>query len=262
MLALPALARAQGACPTRPIRIILPFPAGGAAHAPWRPFGDALGARRGPRVLVGNRPGAGGNPGTDAAAKAPPDGDTLLTGGPNVIDTHDLARDTPFRRERDLECLGLMFPAPDVLVVHPSVPARTVPEFLAQQRRAGLDALDDERLHPLAFPGGFADLIGERVGHQHHAVAVADQPVARRQRHVAAADLAAHLDDMQEERGGGRGVAAPEDRQAEPRDRLAVGDAAVNDDRRAPRSPAPGRARARRKPWPGDPAARRMPRAA
>ena len=167
MLALPALARAQGAYPTRPIRIILPFPAGGAAHAPSRPFGDALGARRGPRVLVGNRPGAGGNPGTDAAAKAPPDGDALLTGGPNVIDTHDLVRDTPFRRERDLECLGPMFPAPIVLVVHPSVPARTVPEFLAQQRRAGLDALDDERLHPLAFPGGFADLIAARLDHQH-----------------------------------------------------------------------------------------------
>ncbi len=134
MLALPALARAQGAYPTRPIRIILPFPAGGAADAQTRAFGDALGAYFGQRVLVDNRPGAGGNLGTDAAAKAPPDGYTLLTGGPNVINTHYLVRDTPFRWERDLECLGLMFSAPNVLVVHPSVPARTVPEFIAHLR--------------------------------------------------------------------------------------------------------------------------------
>lgn len=61
MLALPSLARGQGAYPSRPIRIILPFPAGGAADAQTRAFGDALGVQFGQRVLVDNRPGAGGN---------------------------------------------------------------------------------------------------------------------------------------------------------------------------------------------------------
>jgi tripartite-type tricarboxylate transporter receptor subunit TctC len=132
-LALPRAAFAQ-AFPTRPMRIIVPFPAGGAADIQTRAFADALESFLGQRVLVDNRPGAGGNIGTDAAAKAPADGYTLVIGGPNVINTHYLLRDTPFRWERDLEPLGLMFASPNVLVVHPSVPARTVPEFIAYLR--------------------------------------------------------------------------------------------------------------------------------
>jgi tripartite-type tricarboxylate transporter receptor subunit TctC len=133
VLALPGIARAQP-FPSRPMRIIVPFPAGGASDAQTRAFATALEAVLGQRVLVDNRPGAGGNLGTDAAAKAAPDGYTLVTGGPNVINTHYLLRDTPFRWERDLETLGLMFSSPNVLVVHPSVPARTVPEFIAHLR--------------------------------------------------------------------------------------------------------------------------------
>jgi tripartite-type tricarboxylate transporter receptor subunit TctC len=132
-LSLPRLAAAQ-AFPSRPIRIIVPFPAGGASDAQTRAFATALEAHFNQRVLVDNRPGAGGNLGTDATAKAAPDGYTLVTGGPNIINTHYLLRDTPFRWERDLEPLGLMFSSPNVLVVHPSVPARTVPEFIAHVR--------------------------------------------------------------------------------------------------------------------------------
>ncbi|WP_439596034.1 Bug family tripartite tricarboxylate transporter substrate binding protein [Falsiroseomonas sp.] len=116
------------------MRIIVPFPAGGAADAQTRAFADALAAHYGQRVLVDNRPGAGGNLGTDAAVKAPADGYTLVIGGPNVINTHYLLRDTPFRWERDLEPLGLMFASSNVLVVHPSVPARNVQEFIAHLR--------------------------------------------------------------------------------------------------------------------------------
>jgi len=130
---LPGLASAQ-TFPTRPIRVIVPFPAGGASDAQTRAFTDALAAYFGQRVLVDNRPGAGGNLGTDAAAKAPADGYTLVTGGPNIINTRYLFRDTPFQWERDLEPLGLMFSSSNVLVVHPSVPARTVPEFVTYLR--------------------------------------------------------------------------------------------------------------------------------
>lgn len=132
-LLIPGVASAQN-FPTRPLRIIVPFPAGGASDAQSRAFADALAAQFGQRVLVDNRPGAGGNLGTDAAAKAPADGYTLVTGGPNIINTRYLFRDTPFQWERDLEPLGLMFSSSNVLVVHPSVPARTVPEFIAHLR--------------------------------------------------------------------------------------------------------------------------------
>ena len=136
LLGLPALPRIAAAqsFPTRPMRIIVPFPAGGAADIQTRAFADALGGVLGQRVLVDNRPGAGGNLGTDAAAKSPADGYTLVIGGPNVINTRYLIKDTPFVWERDLEPLGLMFSSPNVLVVHPSVPARTVPEFIAHLR--------------------------------------------------------------------------------------------------------------------------------
>ncbi|MGX9963996.1 Bug family tripartite tricarboxylate transporter substrate binding protein [Roseomonas sp. F4] len=120
--------------PTRPIRIIVPFPAGGASDAQTRAFADALAAHYGQRVLVDNRPGAGGNLGTEAAARAPADGYTLVIGGPNTINTAYLLRDTPFRWERDLEPLGLMFASSNVLVVHPSVPARNVQEFITHLR--------------------------------------------------------------------------------------------------------------------------------
>ncbi len=134
LLLAPGSGQAQASFPSRPMRIIVPFPAGGAADAQTRAFATALEAHFGQRVLVDNRPGAGGNLGTDAAAKSAADGYTLVIGGPNVINTHYLLRDTPFRWERDLEPLGLMFSSPNVLVVHPAVPARTVAEFIAHLR--------------------------------------------------------------------------------------------------------------------------------
>jgi len=138
LLAAPFLvphgARAQGAFPTRPLRIIVPFPAGGASDAMSRAFADLAAPHLGQRVLVDNRPGAGGNIGVEATARAPADGYTLVTSGPNIINTRYLIRDTSFRWERDLECLGLMFSSPNVLVVHPSLPVRTVPEFVAYVR--------------------------------------------------------------------------------------------------------------------------------
>ena len=128
------VARAQPAFPNRPLRIIVPFPAGGASDAMSRAFADLMAPHLGQRVLVDNRPGAGGNLGVEAAARSPADGYTMVTSGPNIINTRYLIRDTPFQWERDLDCLGLMFSSPNVLVVHPSLPVRTVPEFIAYAR--------------------------------------------------------------------------------------------------------------------------------
>jgi tripartite-type tricarboxylate transporter receptor subunit TctC len=131
---LPVPALAQGSYPDRPIRLIMPFPAGGSSDTHARAFAEAMGRELPQRIVVDNRSGAGGNIGVDAAAKSPADGYTLLATGPNIINTRYLIRDTPFRWERDFDPLGLMFSAPNVLVVHPSVPARTVPEFIAHVR--------------------------------------------------------------------------------------------------------------------------------
>jgi tripartite-type tricarboxylate transporter receptor subunit TctC len=132
LLPLPALA--QGTYPDRPIRLIMPFPAGGSSDTHARAFADAMSRELPQRIVVDNRSGAGGNIGVDAAAKSPADGYTLLATGPNIINTRYLIRDTPFRWERDFDPIGLMFSAPNVLVVHPSVPARNVTEFIAHVR--------------------------------------------------------------------------------------------------------------------------------
>lgn len=136
LLPLPALAQgsAQGLFPDRPIRLIMPFPAGGSSDTHARTFADAMGRELPQRIVVDNRSGAGGNIGVDAAAKSAADGYTLLAAGPNIINTRYLIHGTSFRWERDFEPLGLMFSAPNVLVVHPSVPARNVAEFIAHPR--------------------------------------------------------------------------------------------------------------------------------
>ena len=132
LLPLPALA--QGTFPERTIRLITPFSAGGSTDIHARAFADAMTRELPQRMVVDNRAGAGGNIGVDAAAKSAADGYTLLVTGPNIINTRYLIRDTPFRWERDFDPLGMMFSAPNVLVVHPSVPARTVPELIAHAR--------------------------------------------------------------------------------------------------------------------------------
>jgi tripartite-type tricarboxylate transporter receptor subunit TctC len=131
---LPRAAHAQGVFGGRPIRIIVPFPAGGASDAMTRAYAELLEKHIGNRVVVDNRAGAGGNIGVEAAARAPADGTTLVTSGPNIINTRYLIRDTPFQWARDLDTFGLMFASPNVLVVHPSLPVRTVPEFIAHAR--------------------------------------------------------------------------------------------------------------------------------
>ncbi|MGG5808621.1 Bug family tripartite tricarboxylate transporter substrate binding protein [Falsiroseomonas sp. CW058] len=133
LLPLPALAQ-TAAFPERPIRLVVPFPPGGGTDTQARAFADALSRELPQRVVVDNRAGAGGNIGVDAAARSPADGYTLLATGPNIINTRYLIRDTPFRWERDFEPLGLMFASPNVLVVHPSLPVRSVPEFIAHLR--------------------------------------------------------------------------------------------------------------------------------
>jgi tripartite-type tricarboxylate transporter receptor subunit TctC len=131
--ALPAtsrLARAQ-AYPARPVRIIVGFPAGGATDILARLTGQWLSERLGQQFIIENRAGAGGNIGTEAVVRAPADGYTLLQiATPNGLSAA-LYTNLNFNFVRDIApVIGIMRTSYAV-VVHPSVPATTVPEFIA-----------------------------------------------------------------------------------------------------------------------------------
>jgi tripartite-type tricarboxylate transporter receptor subunit TctC len=131
-LAQPALAQSY---PSRPIRLIVPFAAGGGNDNVARLVGKRLGEGLGQPVVVDNHPGAGGVLGAEAAAKSAPDGYTLFLGG---VGSHainpNLMKNLPYDPIRDFAPVELLAQAPLVLVVHPSVPARSLAEFVAYAR--------------------------------------------------------------------------------------------------------------------------------
>jgi tripartite-type tricarboxylate transporter receptor subunit TctC len=131
--ALPAASRLAGAqaYPSRPVRIVVGFPAGGTTDILARLVGQWLSERLGQQFVIENRPGAGGNIGTEAVVKSPADGYTLLqVVTPNAINA-TLYTNLGFNFIRDIApVIGIMRVA-YVIVVHPSVPVTTVPEFIA-----------------------------------------------------------------------------------------------------------------------------------
>lgn len=128
-------ANAQDNCPNKTIRLIVPFAAGGVTDSSARAIVEKLGARLGQSVIVDNRPGASGNIGTDAVAKAAPDGCTLLLGfdGTLAINPHVFQK-LPFDPLRDFEPITKLGDATLILVAHPSVPANTLQELIALGR--------------------------------------------------------------------------------------------------------------------------------
>ena len=120
--------------PDRPLRLILPFPAGSTPDLVARAIGPELSAGLGQPVVVDNRPGAGGNIGTDMAAKAT-DGHTicLSINGP-ITTAPALYRNLPYDPQRDLRPIAMAVRAPQLLVVTPGVPARSLAEFFAYVR--------------------------------------------------------------------------------------------------------------------------------
>jgi tripartite-type tricarboxylate transporter receptor subunit TctC len=131
--ALPAvsrIARAQ-AYPSRPVRLIASFAPGGSSDIIARLMGQWLSERLGQPFVIENRPGGGGNIGTEAVVRASPDGSTLLIiGGWNAINA-TLYDKLSFNFIRDIAPVAGIHREPYVIVVHPSVPAKTVPEFIA-----------------------------------------------------------------------------------------------------------------------------------
>src|ERR1700730_9560644 len=128
--AVPRIARAQ-AYPTRPVRIIVGFPPAGGADIVARLIGQWLSERLGQQFIVENRPGAGSNIGTEAVVRAPPDGYTLLqVTSPNAINA-TLYDKLSFNFTRDIAPVAGLTRDPNVMEVNPSVPVKTVPEFIA-----------------------------------------------------------------------------------------------------------------------------------
>ena len=134
--ALPALSRIAGAqaYPSRPVRLIVPAPAGGGYDLTARLISQVLSERLGAPFIVDNRPGAGTNIGTETVVHAPPDGYTLLlVAAANAINA-TLYEKLNFNFIRDIAPVATIAGAPNVMVVHPSVSARTVPEFIAHAK--------------------------------------------------------------------------------------------------------------------------------
>src|SRR3954447_10387761 len=138
-LALAALCVADTAFgqnyPARSIQVIVPFAGGSASDVITRVLLERMGTSMGRRFIVDNRPGAGGNTGTAAAAKAEPDGYTLVmsTLGP-LAANKTLFRDLGYDPENDFEPISLFANLPNVIVVSAKLPVRSLAEFIAYAR--------------------------------------------------------------------------------------------------------------------------------
>jgi len=121
--------------PAKPIRLIIPYTPGGTADMLARTMGQKMAASLGQQIIVDNRPGAGGNIGADLAAKAAPDGYTIVMG---TVATHainpNLYATMPYDADKDFAPIVLVATLPNLLVVNPSVPAKNVKELIALAR--------------------------------------------------------------------------------------------------------------------------------
>ncbi|MBI1966279.1 MAG: tripartite tricarboxylate transporter substrate binding protein [Betaproteobacteria bacterium] len=126
----PAPATAQD-YPARPIRMVVPFSPGGGSDISARILADGLGEALGQTIVVDNRPGAGSILGTDIVAKSTPDGYTTLLGNISMAFNTALYKKLPYDVMRDFSPVTLVTDQPNILVAHPSLPAKSFKEFLA-----------------------------------------------------------------------------------------------------------------------------------
>jgi tripartite-type tricarboxylate transporter receptor subunit TctC len=142
--------------PSKPIRLIVPFPPGGSNDIVGRMIAAQLGERLGQSVVVDNRGGAGGTIGTDMAAKAAPDGYTLLLISVAHAFNPAMYKKLPYDPEKSFAPIGLVAAGPVALMVHPSVPATSVKELIALAK-----AKPGELNYATAGVGSFQHLASE-----------------------------------------------------------------------------------------------------
>lgn len=125
---------ASGAYPTKPIKLVVPFPAGGTSDMVARMLGAGLGARLAQPVIVENRPGAGTALGTDVVAKSAPDGYTLLLTSPGVAINASMRKALPYNTEADLEETATLADLPMAIYASPQSNIKTIPDLVAAAR--------------------------------------------------------------------------------------------------------------------------------
>jgi tripartite-type tricarboxylate transporter receptor subunit TctC len=132
-----AAAFAQGAesYPSKPVRFILPFPPGGGTDILGRLLSERLAAHLGQPVVIENRGGAGGNLGAEAAAKSAPDGYTIVLVAPSLAISPSLYSKLAYDPVKDFAPVSLVATVPNVMITNPSVPAKTLSEFIALARK-------------------------------------------------------------------------------------------------------------------------------
>jgi tripartite-type tricarboxylate transporter receptor subunit TctC len=127
---------AEESYPTRPVRLIVPFPAGGPTDVVGRLYAEKLTAHWGRHVVVDSRPGASGTLGADIAAKANPDGYTVLFGSTSTFAVNRVVlKNIPYDIVRDFSFIGLASNGPHVLMVRAGFPAKTAPDLIAMAKK-------------------------------------------------------------------------------------------------------------------------------
>ena len=122
--------------PSKPVRIVVPYPPGGPTDIVARLAGSKLEERFKQPFVIDNKPGAGGNLGAEMVARAAPDGYSLVVGTTAHAINPSIFKQMSYDLLRDLAPVALLTRVPLVLVVHPAVPARTVEEFIAHARKS------------------------------------------------------------------------------------------------------------------------------
>lgn len=157
LMSQPVAAQVSEAWPTKPVRFVVPYVAGGASDITVRSIAQLLTTSLGQTMMVENKAGGGGNIGTDFVAKAAPDGYTYLMAyaGPIAINPH-LYKNLAFNAQKDFAPVSLMADAPLILAVHPSIPANNLAELIAY-----LKANPDKVFFGSSGTGGADHLAGE-----------------------------------------------------------------------------------------------------
>jgi len=147
--------------PAKPLRFILPFPPGGGTDALARSMGNRLAEALGQQVIIDNRPGAGANIGAELAAKSPPDGHTLFMVTPTHAINVTLYRNLGYDLLKDFVPVSNLATTAMVVVVHPSIPARSVKELIAVAK-----ARPGQLAHSSSGTGSITQLAGELFKNQ------------------------------------------------------------------------------------------------
>jgi len=148
-----ALAQAY---PTKPVKLIVTYPPGGSSDLMARVFGQKLGEVWGQTVIIESKPGAAGSIGMDYAAKQPNDGYSFVVGNIGPAAVNPLLSKVPYNVERDFVAISLIATGPNVLIVHPDVPAKSLRELTDYARSGGAGKLN----YGTSGPGSISHLAG------------------------------------------------------------------------------------------------------